>query len=261
MALPARQPQGLTPEIQTLGDYLSYLPAYQVLVCKDHGAVRSWTRHLKEFHQVKKKEQQALDERYQISTLPLTNPRDITLPPPNQPPIPLLGAPIPAYSCTRAGCVFITKNRNEIQRHYNKAHNWRTSPQDQEPWACIQAQTFFRTGGFQKYFEVQPVAEGESSTPSGEISLILQEIQSSQAKHAESLAIGDATVAKTNYTGWFKRNRWPIHLANCNLAHLHQASRMPNKDETLLTQAATIVEQAIKQAVSGLSTLGLKSRR
>ena len=36
---------------------------------------------------------------------------------------------------------------------------------------------------------------------------------------------------------------------------------MPNKDDTLLTQAATIVEQAIKQAVSGLSTLGLESRR
>jgi hypothetical protein len=36
---------------------------------------------------------------------------------------------------------------------------------------------------------------------------------------------------------------------------------MPNKDNTLLNQAVNIVEQAIKQAVARLSTLGLKSRR
>ena len=36
---------------------------------------------------------------------------------------------------------------------------------------------------------------------------------------------------------------------------------MPDKDDTLLTQAAAIVEQTIEQAVSGLSTLGLESRR
>ena len=200
---------------------MRYLPAYQVIICKDHGAVRSWKGHLKEFHQVKKKEQQALDERYQIGALPITNPRDIALPPPNQAPFQVLGAPVSAFACASSGCYYITVDRKNIRRHYNQAHNWKSSPQDQQPWACIQAQTFFRTSGFQKYFQVQPIAERESTTTSSNISLLLQEIQSSQAKHAELLAIADATVAKTDHTGWFKRNRWLIHLARCNLTYLY----------------------------------------
>jgi hypothetical protein len=128
MASSSNQLQGATPEIQPLGDYLSYLPAYQVIVCKDHGAIRSWARHLQDAHQVKKEDRRALDELYQISNLQLARPREILLPPPNQPPIPLLGNPLSAFSCTNTGCVFITINRNEIQRHYNKVHNWMSSP-------------------------------------------------------------------------------------------------------------------------------------
>jgi superfamily II DNA helicase RecQ len=259
------QLQELAPEFQVLGDQLRYLPAYQVIICKDHGAVRSWASHLKDSHKISSKKRKALDEEHNISSLQVANPRDIALPPPNQPPIQALGPPLPAFACSHLGCDYITTDRKNIRRHYNQTHNWISSPQDRQPWACIQAQTFFRTGGFQRYFQVKPIAEAEggttSNTTTSDISRLLHEIQSSQAKHAESLAIADATIAKTDHTGWFKRNQWPIHLARCNLRHLSQASRMPDKDDTLLNQAVNIVEQAIEQAVAGLSTLRLESRR
>jgi hypothetical protein len=36
---------------------------------------------------------------------------------------------------------------------------------------------------------------------------------------------------------------------------------MPNKNDTLLSQAVNIVDQAVEQAVARLSTLRLESRR
>jgi hypothetical protein len=244
---------------------LRYLPAYRLIVCKDHGAVLNWRTHLSESHKISKKIQTELDAQYQIQTLQLLSFKDHPLPLPNQPPIPILGDSISAYACSNKSCTFITASCNSIHKHYNKEHNWISSPQDRKPWACIQAQTFFRSGGRQRYFQVQPLpletSSLSASTTTDAVSHIVQQIQSSQAKHAESLAIADATIAKTDHTGWFNRNRWPIHLASCNLIHLNQASRMPDKNDNLLGQAVEVVEQVVEQAVSGLSTLALETRR
>ena len=100
-----------------------------------------------------------------------------------------------------------------------------------------------------------------TSTALDAVSKISQQIQISQAQYTESLAIADAAIAKTDHTGWFNRNRWLIHLARCNLLHLSQASRLPDKNEPTLSQAAHVVERAVEQAVAGLSTLGLETRR
>lgn len=99
------------------------------------------------------------------------------------------------------------------------------------------------------------------STALDAVSKISQQIQILQAQYTELLAIADAAIAKTDYTGWFNRNRWLIHLARCNLLHLSQASRLPNKNEPTLSQAAHVVKRAVEQAVARLSTLSLETQR
>jgi hypothetical protein len=43
----------------------------------------------------------------------------------------------------------------------------------------------------------------------------------------EAMQLAEAVVAKTDHTLWFKRNKWPQHLAESNLRHLSRACRMP----------------------------------
>ena len=114
-------------KIQPLGDDLCYLPAYSLIVCKDHSAVRNWRTHLSRSHKVSKESQRQLNTQYQIQSLPLSTPENHPLPPPNQPPISVLGLPIPGFACSYQTCTFLTANRQSIKKHYNKEHNWISS--------------------------------------------------------------------------------------------------------------------------------------
>ncbi|KNG47914.1 recq family helicase [Stemphylium lycopersici] len=106
---------------------------------------------------------------------------------------------------------------------------------------AAKAQTFFRTGGFQRYFAVLPSAAAEpivlrapAAVHNAEVATILTEYEEAKAKREEELKTADGSVAKTDRTGWFNRNGWPEHLARRNLGHLSRASRMPDHaDETV----------------------------
>lgn len=71
----------------------------------------------------------------------------------------------------------------------------------------------------------------------------------------------DAEVAKQDTTGWFKRTGWVEHLADSNFKHLAHASRLPDRDETELLQAARLVDTLIERGVDGLRTLHRETRR
>lgn len=60
---------------------------------------------------------------------------------------------------------------------------------------------------------------------------------------------------------WFKRNQWPEHLKGCNLRHLSQATRLPDRDEELFVQAVEANAALIERCVKGLSTLDAETRR
>jgi hypothetical protein len=155
----ATQPEAalpIAPRIQNLGELLRYLPKYQVIICKDHGAIRSWASHLRDAHSISAKERKALNQQYQLSQLQLVEPRAIALPPSNQPPIQALGPPLAALQCNELGCNYITISRNRMQKHCHQDHSWFSSKEDRQHWTPIQAQTFFRTSGYQQYFQVQP---------------------------------------------------------------------------------------------------------
>jgi hypothetical protein len=130
MASSAEGSSTATLQIETLGEHLRYLPAYKVIICKDHGGVHKWESHLTNSHKVSARQRKALDELHQISSLLVDEPANITLPAPNQPPIQLLGAPLAAFACSYTDCNYITTNRKNIRVHYNKSHSWKSTKED-----------------------------------------------------------------------------------------------------------------------------------
>jgi superfamily II DNA or RNA helicase len=133
-------------------------------------------------------------------------------------------------------------------------------------------QTFF-TAGSERYFTVD-YEEGEGrqvgsslntqeavDVDEGELSGLLSDFSTLQEKWQKELEIADASVAKTDHTGWFNKNQWPEHLKNCNLRHLSRASRLPDRDEELFRKAVEINSALIERCVGGLSTLDNEIRR
>jgi hypothetical protein len=77
----------------------------------------------------------------------------------------------------------------------------------------------------------------------------------------EAMQLAEALVAKTDHTLWFKRNKWPEHLAESNLRPLSRACRMPGRGEEMLRDVPEKVEALVEEYVKGLPTLGHVIRR
>ena len=79
-------------------------------------------------------------------------------------------------------------------------------------------QSFFRTGGLQKYFVVATdvAANRESAVVEEIVAEQLAEYQSTQQQIEEELQVF-SEAAKTDKTGWFKRTGWLEHFAKRNL--------------------------------------------
>ena len=133
-------------------------------------------------------------------------------------------------------------------------------------------QTFFTTRS-KRYFTINYKEEDSKQVESGsnkqqsvdinegELSGLLSEFSTLREKWQKDLEIADASIAKTDHTGWFNKNQWPEHLKNCNLRHLSRATRLPDRDKTLLQKAVEVNSDLIERYVDGLSTLDNEIRR
>ena len=70
-----------------------------------------------------------------------------------------------------------------------------------------------------------------------------------------------APTARIDKTGWFKRTGWLALLEGRNLAHLGHQTRLPDRNEARLQQAAKLTEELIERCVRGLATLPGETRR
>lgn len=207
--------------------------------------------------------------KHKYDHLKLQNLRNVRLPPPLGLLFLILGELLDAFVCEEEECGYISISRLGIAQHCNTKHGWHSSKDDRKHWIAVKAQTFFRTGGFQRYFAVLPsaaaaepiVLRAAAAVHNAEVATILSEYEEAKAKREEELKTADSSVAKTDRTGWFNRNGWPEHLACRNLGHLSRASRMPDHAEQALRQAAKVVELAVEQGVAGLLTLAQETRR
>ncbi|KAL6169147.1 hypothetical protein ACJQWK_05505 [Exserohilum turcicum] len=68
-------------------------------------------------------------------------------------------------------------------------------------------------------------------------------------------------TAKIDKTGWFKRMGWLTFLEGRNLAHLGYQTRLPDRNEAKLQQAAKLTEELIERSVRGLATLPRELQR
>jgi len=96
----------------------------------------------------------------------------------------------------------------------------------------VKAQTFFKTGGLQRYFivdigQISNTTLSTSCQTAATVKEQLAEWDTTKQAHQEKAQIMDAEVAKTDKTGWFKRTSWLEHFANRNLIHLAHQVRLP----------------------------------
>ncbi|KAK5200476.1 hypothetical protein LTR16_006035, partial [Cryomyces antarcticus] len=246
-------------------ELLQYEPDYKVLVCKDHAyALQNVNRHLEKYHSIAAKERKAIVRKYAQYTL--LEPSRVPLPLPLRPPLKVLGEPIDAFLCAEEKCGYVSVNRSVMGQHCNKQHNWKSTRENRESWSLVKVQTFFATGGFQRYFTVHvapdPMVDPLVSVKDDEdVVRILNECRRAKEEHDKELEKADEKVARTDRTGWFNRTGWPEHLARRDLAQLSHASRMPDREERLLHQAVRIVDLGIEKSVAGLSSLAIETRR
>lgn len=88
-------------------------------------------------------------------------------------------------------------------------------------YKTAKVQSFFRTGGLQKYFIVDLVDAGnaENNKVNNAIEAQLAEYRLTQQGIEEELQTLKA-AAKVDKTGWFKRTGWLEFFKDRNLAHL-----------------------------------------
>jgi hypothetical protein len=104
----------------------------------------------------------------------------------------------------------------------------------------VYVQTMFQSKAHRRYFVVdyhnESVRELEESTKniSPQNKQVLEQWDRRLEEQEEAMQLAEAVVAKTDHTLWFKRNKWPQHLAESNLRHLSRACRTPRRDEEML---------------------------
>jgi hypothetical protein len=134
-------------------DQLQYETRYKVLVCRHHCyAVSNLSNHLRTEHSGTTKEKAAVARKY--SYLDILRVTQVQLPPPLEPPIQSLGRPRDAFICDNEECGFITVGRDEIRKHCNNKHEWRSLKEDREHWHHIFVQSFFLSSSRQRYFSM-----------------------------------------------------------------------------------------------------------
>jgi hypothetical protein len=137
------------------------------------------------------------------------------LPSPLGLPIEELGVPLDGLQCREGECSFITVNIDAMRMHRKKKHKLLWRGDRHALYQKVKVQTFFRTGGLQRYFVVN--AEDSSSSRrlsvpcrvEDAVSRELAEFRTIQQEEEQRLQVMDTAVAKTDQTGW---STWQVAI-------------------------------------------------
>lgn len=168
-----------------------------------------------------------------FSYLDLDAPDEVRLPSPMGLPIAELGEPLNGFQCADEGCGFMTTSGRVFKTHCREAHKISWTGDTSRLYAAVKVQTFFRTGGMQRYFIVNVQEGSDRSRRTGmedvdaEVAVLLGEWKETEDAQQKKMHIMAAEAAKTDKTNWFKRTGWLEHLANRNRKHLAHAIRRP----------------------------------
>ena len=143
-------PRQLT--LSNCNDVFCFLEDFGVIVCKQHcTAVVSLDAHLRKHHAALAPLRQQIVKRFsQFKTIA---PSAIELPDEPAQPIEELGDPLDGAQCET--CSWITINKDEMRKHCKKDHQKAWVGEKSLLYKTVKVQSFFRTGGLQKYFIVK----------------------------------------------------------------------------------------------------------
>jgi hypothetical protein len=131
---------------------LYFLEDHRVLICKQHQtAVVNLDTHLLHHHHVPAPPRRQVVDCF--SRLKLLDPAEVRLPDEPAKAIAELGKPLTGLQCK--ACGYITINTNALRKHCKKDHHQAWTGDKSLLYNTISVQTFFRSGGLQKYFRVR----------------------------------------------------------------------------------------------------------
>jgi hypothetical protein len=210
--------------------------------------------------------------------------KDIVYPPASSAPVPHLPVWTNGFKCmskTQNGiqCGHIQRGTRRMKTHNQTVHGWinrrsggRPRKDDEHyevPWISnIHCQQFFKTGGFQRLFQVEAEQEEEHIHVNIAAEQLIvkqaqQDFQSSwmavEERKKKEAVDGEASRYEPN--AWLGRTGWAKHLAGIEREWLMKLTWLPqkkNKEERELFQACRAVERLIfkAQKVSQASVIG-----
>jgi hypothetical protein len=122
---------------------LQWIPEYRVIICRERKyAISSVIQYLRIFHSGKDIEKRAVVTAF--AGYDLHKPKDVPLPLLLQTPFHELGKPTRTFICEELEYKQISISRDEIRKHYNRTHDWRSLKEDREHWYSVWVQTFFK---------------------------------------------------------------------------------------------------------------------
>jgi superfamily II DNA helicase RecQ len=276
-------------------DFIIFNEDYKIFICLEHGyALTKPASHLYEEHKsLSKQQRKRLVELHQHQEA--VSWTAVRTPPPHSPPIYGLKTPITAFLCVAERCGGVSSHPKGIEIHARKEHQWRKTEQQPTLWSRIWAQTWFTAAGRVKYFcvrmprdaRIPDSTSGSSSVRSArqlltapshthntpqDVLLPSQRAEDEVAElNAKAIAMDaahdlemeklEAEMLKQDHTGWWSRTLWQQHFRDRNLKWLAYMSRLPDRDEPLLTEIVEIFDIFAAEAVDGVRTLDQETRR
>lgn len=133
-------------------DVFCFLEDFGVIVCKQHRtAVVSLDAHLRKYHAASAALRRQILKRF--SQFETVAPSAIELPDEPAQPMEELGNPLDGAQCET--CSWITINKDEMRKHCKRNHEQVWVGEKSLLYKTVKVQSFFRTGGLQKYFIVK----------------------------------------------------------------------------------------------------------
>jgi hypothetical protein len=195
-----------------------FLDDYGVLICRQHHtAIVNLEKHLRQQHAVSIQQRQQIVQHF--SRFTLVSPDALKLPEEPATPFEELGQPLDGLQCRT--CAWRTTSGDLMRMHCKKNH--------QQPWTDtksalyqrVKVQTFFSSGGLQKYFVVDLDVDenGQGLDPNQVVQQQLSDYKKVREQLEEEMHVMEE-AAKTDKTGWFKRAGWLEFFKDRNLVHL-----------------------------------------
>ena len=240
-----RRKQGLHLSLNNCDDVLCFLEDFSVLVCKEHHtAVVNLDTHLLQHHNVPAATRKQIVEHF--SSFATVSPAEIELPDEPAQPIDELREPLDGLQCKT--CSFITVNKDTMRMHCKKNHQQAWLGEKSLLYKAVKVQSFFRSGGLQKYFIVDLVDAQivENAGVENIVSGLLAEYELIQQEVEEELQTLEE-AAKTDKTGWFKRTGWLEFLKD-------RKSRSPSVSSPQIQYFSCCRKSVVAEARTGLES-------